>query len=175
MQSSSPKLDSQKIIMIKKAFLIIILLLIVSMIFSIGYKKKEEINVYSSDASELIICDDGLIVIELSPDSLTPSGGSFNIHNESSVYATYGSDAYVIEVLTCDVWCVVEPLSNSLIHLLACTILPFGDSQESVNWEYRYGPLPKGKYRLIYDFCFDGEGKQTAQFYYYYSCEFDIN
>lgn len=95
--------------------------------------------------------------IEMTVSDVTPTGLKGKItHLGDPVRATTGS-MYSLEKLVDGEWTEVDALCEPLWYLLAYHI-PLNDSYEfEENWEWFYGTLPSGHYRIVKDVTVEGK------------------
>lgn len=72
----------------------------------------------------------------------------YTLTNKSPNTVYYGGE-YSIEKASFGVWRYIIPKNEPTFKLMAYELLPNETKELTINWEYLYGKLPKGKYRII--------------------------
>lgn len=157
--------------MIKRSYLTSILILVV--LFSVGCSNTSNESLENPDNGGLVKEDDTLGV-ELSTTKITPKGLTL-VFNQSGGNPTgdlQTGSLYWLEVLIDNQWIPVEmlPSANDIGWTDEAYIINMNDKTEwEVNWEWLYGELPEGNYRIgkeIMDF--RGGGNYDIFTYYGY-------
>lgn len=92
------------------------------------------------------------IELSLKGNTLTPTSMTLVINNNSNAYDfVYGAD-YGIEIYTNDEWSEVTPLKEHVVFTIAYTIHPNSSKEFEIDWQWLYGELPKGNYRIVKNF-----------------------
>lgn len=90
--------------------------------------------------------------IQLSVNDVSVDGLTYTITNNSKDTCTFGEE-YQIERFMCDGWYVVDEQANTdgeLAWSLVLYVVEPGKQQKmDADWQYRYGKLPAGNYRLL--------------------------
>ncbi len=121
---------------------------------------------------EISISDD----FKMSVGSVSPTGIEIKVSNNSSKTLYWGS-WFALEKKENNNWYEVTPtkLKNNETTIAWTNSLAFLNSFETINidqqWEYGYGKLSKGDYRIVKYFFFD-ERNQDEKIYV--ACEFSI-
>ena len=101
------------------------------------------------------------IIMQLKENTLSNSGLTMILKNQSNRGIQYGNP-YTIEKYQNGYWKTVD-LINDLYFTLPAFGLKKGESKEiSINWEYGYGKLPNGKYRIVKDFDYEENEKYIS-------------
>lgn len=91
------------------------------------------------------------VTMEVKQGTLTKSSTTIIMTNKTNEEYTYG-EPYHLEIKHNDSWHILEP-NNDLFFTMPAYSLKAGESVEKeYNWEYGYGKLKKGTYRLVTDF-----------------------
>ena len=86
-------------------------------------------------------------IFEVDDNTLNEISATFILKNIGDSDFTFGED-YFIEKEEDGIWNRIEPI-NKLIFNMPANILKKGQSQTIIiNWEYPYGKLSNGKYRI---------------------------
>lgn len=112
---------------------------------------------------------DDQVTIKVKAGTLTESSATIIMTNKTDKEFTYG-EPYHLEVKYKDSWHILklEP-NNDLFFTMPAYILKENESVEKeYNWEYGYGKLKKGAYRLVTEITAD---KQNV----YIAAEFKID
>lgn len=93
------------------------------------------------------------ITMEVKQGTLTTSSVTIIMTNKTDEEYTYG-EPYHLEIKHNDSWHILElEPNNDLFFTMPAYSLKAGESVEKeYNWEYGYGKLKKGTYRLVTDF-----------------------
>lgn len=93
------------------------------------------------------------ITMEVKQGTLTKSSATIIMTNKTEEEYTYG-EPYHLEIKHNDSWHILElEPNNDLFFTMPAYSLKAGESVEKeYNWEYGYGKLEKGTYRLVTDF-----------------------
>lgn len=117
------------------------------------------------------------IELSLKEDTLTPTSITLVITNNSNAYDfVYGED-YGIETYTNHEWNEVPALKDHVVYTIAYTIHPNSSKDMEIDWEWIYGELPKGNYRIVKSFnkieAFDDISAviTSQELYYYFSID----
>ena len=101
------------------------------------------------------------IIMQLKENTLSNSGLTMILKNQSNRGIQYGNP-YTIEKYQNGYWKTVD-LINDLYFTLPAFELKKGESKEiSINWEYGYGKLPNGKYRIVKNFDYEENEKYIS-------------
>lgn len=140
-----------------------------------GSSAPQKINSSSSESSSVQTAEDpwGL---SLSVKDVTPTGLTLVITQEGGSPTgelQYGSD-YTLEVEQDGTWQNVPDIvdGNFAWDGMAYLVTMDGETEQAVDWDWLFGPLSPGHYRLSKDFSdFRGTGDYDTQVY---EVEFDI-
>lgn len=88
--------------------------------------------------------------MSIKKNSLTPEKATIIIKNNSYYTYTYGQ-SYTFEKYVDGKWFVIEPKNDLIFVSIGYTIEPKQTKQIKINWEYHYGKLSSGKYRVVKD------------------------
>lgn len=96
---------------------------------------------------------DDKITMEVKQGTLTTSSATIIMTNKTDEEYTYG-EPYHLEIKHNDSWHILElEPNNDMFFTMPAYSLKAGESVEKeYNWEYGYGKLKKGTYRLVTDF-----------------------
>ena len=99
------------------------------------------------EKSKYVLRND-LVNISVNEESLTNSKATFTLINYTDENYDYG-EPYLIEYKKDTVWYVMPPINNMDFNMIAYILKPKESKEITVDWEYHYGKLSPGKYRLI--------------------------
>jgi hypothetical protein len=101
------------------------------------------------EKSKYVLRND-LVSISVNEESLTDSKATFTLINHTDENYDYG-EPYLIEYEKDNIWYVMPPINNMDFNLPAYILEPNKSRKITADWEYHYGKLSPGKYRLIKD------------------------
>lgn len=115
------------------------------------------------------------VTMSISPESLTKTSAKIVILDYSGNKYVYGSDYYIDKKVN-GVWTRLEYIHDNIaFNSMAYGPDINGRLQFDVNWEYAYGKLKRGKYRIVKSVLIDSEPcDEDGCNHYYISVEFDI-
>ena len=142
------KKDHKKLHTIALAIcLSVMLCLILSGCASAKYKEMDD-NIKYDPKPEFI----DVVSMSVKEGSLTDTGMTVVLRNDSNVEFTYGEDLR-IEKKENGEWKELAPAPDFGWHLIAYTLEPKSEkksvAEQQINWEVGYGKLAPGEYRLI--------------------------
>ena len=144
----------------KKYIILILSVLLTLSLFGCAEKPTED----TSTAVETDIWG-----ITLSTENVTPSGMTLKIIQSGGEFEgelEYGSD-FTLEVRQNQEWVTVEPQKDVAWTLVAFMLPENQTTKLDINWNFIYGELPAGHYRLCKEFMdFIDTGKYTTRTYY---------
>lgn len=89
--------------------------------------------------------------IEIKEETLTREGATIVYNNTTDEYMSYGSE-YFLEYKMFGDWYMIKPTDMFPVYLLRLySVEPHSETERKISWEYMYGPLRKGKYRIVHD------------------------
>lgn len=155
-----------------KKILSFVLIGIISFIL-VGCTNKSKTNLIElGDKSKYIINDD-FVNISLKSNSLTKTKAIFTIINNSTQNYKYGNP-YLIEYQKDGVWYELKSI-RELYFTLPAYIIKSKESKEiSIDWEYGYGKLQTGTYRLVKSIFAESDKPIEQSDIIYISAEFTI-
>lgn len=111
------------------------------------------------------------VTLELKEDSASSLGATLVFENTSNKQIGFG-ERYILEQRVDNNWYEVPTTNNSNFSDI-CHDLPYRQARDlDIDWEFLYGELLEGNYRIIKDVIdFSGLGNQCKD---YIACEFDI-
>lgn len=115
-----------------------------------------------------------LVNIYFKEDTLTNTGGIVIIEDKCPNKIIYGS-SFWIERYNNGNWERLESKNDYGFNLMAYYVDENGILEMEQNWDYIYGPLDKGSYRLVKDVSFDADTPITKDDIYYIWVEFEID
>lgn len=114
------------------------------------------------------------IELSLKENTLTSTGLTIIIKNNSDDYDFVYGESYGIETYTNDQWEELPTLKEHTVFTIAYVVHPNSSKEFEIDWEWIYGDLPEGNYRLVKNFeketayADDHTDVITSQNLYYY-------
>ena len=137
----------------KKVLLIIIILLTFITVTGCKNNKSAEKSPYKVTSDK--------ITMEIKQGTLKNSSATIIMTNNTDEEYTYG-EPYHLEIKENDTWYILEP-KEDLFFIMPAYSLKNGESVEKeYNWEYGYGNLKVGTYRLVTEFTKETESIWVA-------------
>ena len=124
---------------IRKIILILIVVLTLT-ITGCGKKTKGKLSNY--------VIDDSKISLSIKKDTLTKTGATIIMENKTDEKFNYGA-VFHLEKKYNKKWYIVEPINEINFTVMPYEIGPKQTKEIKFDWEYGYGSLSKGKYRLV--------------------------
>lgn len=103
------------------------------------------------------------IILSLKEGTLKNTGATFILKNNSDITALYGNP-YWIEKETDGKWSKVKTVGDMNFTLPEFGLLPKETIEFKINFEYGYGKLAFGKYRLVKDITVEYEDDSRESF-----------
>lgn len=86
--------------------------------------------------------------IVLTLNSISSTGLVYTVDNQTEEVCTYGEE-YVLEKRVSGTWCQIETKADDVVwKLIQYQLNPSEHRSHSINWEYLYGVLDCGYYRI---------------------------
>lgn len=86
--------------------------------------------------------------MQVKDGTATPSGVTVTLKNVTETEYTYG-ESFTVQRKTDNGWIDVEPiLDNYAFNDIGYLLPAMGSKEVIVDWEWRYGKLPAGDYRI---------------------------
>ncbi len=86
--------------------------------------------------------------LEMTLENVTPAGATVVFtHSGDGVFLMTGLP-YELEMFVDGQWAAVEPQNELIFHLTGYTIPNNERYEMETDWEYHYGELPEGRYRI---------------------------
>lgn len=156
----------------KKKLICLVLIGIFSFIL-IGCSNKSKSNsVDIGEKSKYVLISD-LVSISINEESLTNSKATFTLINHTDEKHDYG-EPYLIEYEKDGVWYKMIPINEMNFDMIAYILDPNESMEIVVDWEYHYGKLSPGKYRLIKDMFRESDIPIEPNDKFYIGAEFEI-
>ena len=130
------------------------------------------LEVKLKDESKYRITNEALN-ISIKKNSVTQVEVILDIKNDTNYTYTYGQ-SYTIEKYVDGKWYVIEPKNDLVFNSIGYTIKPKEIKKIKINWEYHYGKLPSGKYRIVKDVFRNIDIPVDESDNYYIASEFTI-
>lgn len=117
---------------------------------------------------------DELVNISIKEGTLTKTGATIIITDNNPNKIIYGTSFYIEKYENSD-WHEVMPINNNYgFNDMAYYVDENGKLELEQNWEYIYGKLNKGIYRIVKDVAFESDVPITPEDIYYIWTEFEI-
>lgn len=117
---------------------------------------------------------DELVNISIKEGTLTKTGATIIITDNNPNKIIYGTSFYIEKYENND-WHEVMPINNNYgFNDMAYYVDENGKLELEQNWEYIYGKLNKGIYRIVKDVAFESDIPITPEDIYYIWTEFEI-
>ena len=117
---------------------------------------------------------DELVNISIKEGTLTKTGATIIITDNNPNKIIYGTRFYIEKYENSD-WHEVMPINNNYgFNDMAYYVDENGKLELEQNWEYIYGKLNKGIYRIVKDVAFESDVPITPEDIYYIWTEFEI-
>lgn len=97
-----------------------------------------------------------IISLNIKENTLTNSKVTLNLVNNTNKSYEYG-DPYKIEYKKDNIWNKMTPINDMDFNMIAYIIKPNKINEITINWEYHYGKLNPGKYRIVKNIYHEGE------------------
>lgn len=111
------------------------------------------------------------VTIKIKDGTLTKAGATISITDLNKIPDEYG-EAFRIDIKKKGQWQELKILNeNTAFNLMAYRVSKDGTLELEQNWEYIYGILKKGKYRLVKHVCVKDTACNKKK---YFSVEFTI-
>lgn len=91
---------------------------------------------------------DNKVILGINEDSLTNEGVTLILKNNSLMDYSYG-ETYYIEKYIDNNWKMLDTIHELVFNLPALGLLAGETKEININWEYGYGLLDSGKYRIV--------------------------
>jgi hypothetical protein len=91
------------------------------------------------------------ITMEVKQGTLTDSSATIIMTNKTEEEYTFG-EPYHLEIKNNNTWYILEPKEDLFFTMPAYSLKAGESVEKEYNWEYAYGKLKKGTYRLVTDF-----------------------
>lgn len=131
-------------------------------------------DIINPEKSNTIIDENISIKLEAEKENITNFKATFVISNKTEDTYIYG-EPYFIEYEKNNTWYNMTPINNMDFNDIAYILKSKESKEITINWEYHYGKLKPGKYRIV-KYAYresDNPIKQSEKLYI--SLEFTIN
>lgn len=146
----------------------IIFLCIISILIITGCTSEVQSNI--GDISNIEIYNND-IMFYVKDDTLSNSGATFLIENNSDTILGYG-ESYHLEKYHNDSWHFLNTITDATFNVPLWSLNHDENTEITINWENFYGILDSGNYRIVKDVSFvDKEGTLEN---FYIGVEFTI-
>lgn len=136
----------KRIIIVLIPIIIIFLLLLGS--YANDYEKRSKITL-----------NEDIVTIEIKEKTLRRDKATIVITNKSNDELTYGNN-YHIEEMHDGKWYETKPVNEVGSLAVGHILKPEETVELELNWNYEYGELPGGHYRIVYDFTTESSSKK---------------
>lgn len=143
----------------KKVFLIILLCGILSLGVSGCWKSGKGLDIGGKSDVKIMQND---VIMTIKEGTLTNKGATLILTNNSDKNLQY-RNPYEIEIKKDGEWHKINV--ELYFNLPAFQLLPKESKEIELNWEYGYGKLAKGEYRIIKDIDYEYEEERYESFY----------
>lgn len=105
----------------------------------------------SSSCNSEAVCGeiDNNITLSLKDNTLTSKGATFILKNNSKIDTYEYGNPYYLEIMENDQWKILEATNKFAFTMEAYGLKPNESKEFKINWEYGYGELKSGTYRLV--------------------------
>ena len=124
----------------KRKLLFSLIIFMLVLLVGCGKKPKGEVSEYK-------ITNDK-VVISVKKGTVTKKGLTLVMENKTDERFNYGEE-YHLEKKHNKKWYIVDPINKVDFTLMAYEVEAKQTKEIKFDWEYRYGELSKGKYRLV--------------------------
>lgn len=145
---------------------IIVILICGIMVLGIAGCGSSKNDVNSGDKSNVVGVKNNIknnITLSLKEGTLKNTGATFILKNNSDIVVLYGNP-YWIEKETDGIWSKVKTIEDMNFTLPEFGLLPKETKEFKINFEYGYGKLSYGKYRLVKDITVEYEDDTRESF-----------
>jgi hypothetical protein len=91
---------------------------------------------------------DDKVAISVKKDTITKKGLTLVMENKTGERFNYGAE-YHLEKKYNKKWYIIEPKNKIIFTSMAYEVEAEQTKEIKFDWEYGYGELPKGKYRIV--------------------------
>ena len=116
----------------------------------------------AKDANAPAASEAEAISMSVDTRTLTPQGASFTLRNNTGTPYIYGAE-YRIEKQENNTWRAVETDGEMMFTAIGYLLNAHGTATVDVNWEFGYGTLEAGSYRLVKTFRNDSAREETHE------------
>ena len=156
----------------KKKLLCLVLIGIFSFTLVGCTNESKNNSVDIGEKSKYVLRND-LVSISVNEESLTNSKATFTLINHTDENYDYG-EPYLIEYEKDGIWYKIVPINDMNFNMIAYILKPKESREITVDWEYHYGKLSPGKYRLIKDVFRESDRPIEESDKVYIGAEFEI-
>ena len=114
------------------------------------------------------------VTLKVKEETITSTGASFIMKNNSDKDTYEYGNPYYLEVKRNNKWEKLETINDMFFTLPAFSLSPKEEKEFDINWEYGYGSLEAGTYRLVKDVFRSGEEPVDESNIIYLFAEFNI-
>lgn len=105
-------------------------------------------DIENPSKSDTIINEDGLVIMSVNEESTTNSKAIFTLVNNTNETYIYGNP-YSIEYEKDGIWYDLKPINDLNFDDIAYYLEAKDSIKMEIDWEWHYGKLKTGKYRVI--------------------------
>jgi len=124
----------------------------------IGCGKANELTLL--EKSEYYITDD-YVSFKIKEEGLTKEKATFILENHVEADYTYGNP-YSLEKEKDGIWYEIEPINDMNFNMVGFDLKANEKVEIEIDWEYHYGSLNTGKYRVVKDIVYGEYKKKEA-------------
>lgn len=150
--------------------LVLIGILCFNLVGCTNESKNDSVNI--GEESKYVVRDD-LVSMSVVEKSLTNSKATLALVNHTDETYIYG-DPYYIEYEKDGIWYEIVPINDMNFNMIAYILEPKESKEINVDWEYHYGKLIPGEYRIIKGVFLESDIPIEPSDYVYIGAEFEI-
>jgi len=124
----------------KRIFLLILIVFMISTLSGCGKKPTGKLSTYKVTNDK--------VAISVKKDTVTKKGLTLVMENKTDERFNYGAE-YHLEKKYNKKWYIIEPKDKIIFTQMAYEVEPRQTKEIKFDWEYGYGELSKGKYRIV--------------------------
>ena len=114
------------------------------------------------------------VILKVKEETITSTSAPFIMKNNSDKDTYEYGNPYYLEVKRNNKWEKLETINDISFTLPAFSLSPKEEKEFDINWEYGYGSLEAGTYRLVKDVFRSGDEPVNESNIIYLYAEFNI-
>ena len=123
-----------------KLFLLCLIVFMITILSGCSKKPDGKVSTYTMT--------DDKVAISVKKDTITKKGLTLVMENKTGERFNYGAE-YHLEKKYNKKWYIIEPKNKIVFTSMAYEVEAEQTKEIKFDWEYGYGELPKGKYRIV--------------------------